>query len=164
MNEEKKEDVQEENDVLEQVKKVEKSIKAKILIDKIGELKKHAKQINELKECSIATLEELQLSKADVKRIIDYINELPDVKLTEREKADIREDVDDEMKDAQQKNENIFRNADIKHFLHNLPTAGFCADVDYALLENVSVGADSYTVTYSGTGDVGNTDTFSVRL
>ena len=39
-----------ELDVLDQVKKVEKAIKAKILIEKITELKQLAREVNEIKE------------------------------------------------------------------------------------------------------------------
>jgi hypothetical protein len=114
----------EDIDVLDNIKKVEKAIKAKILIEKIGELKKYAKEINVLKEQSLATLEELNLSEKDVKRVIDYINELPDVKLTEREKNDIHDEISDDMTENKTSNEKVFRNINVDKFL-NTPFVGY---------------------------------------
>ncbi len=86
-----------EPDILEQVKKVEKAVKAKLLIEKIAILKQHAREVNVLKEQSVATLEELNLSDKDIKRLIDYINELPEVKLTDKDKLAIREEAKEEV-------------------------------------------------------------------
>jgi macrodomain Ter protein organizer (MatP/YcbG family) len=145
---------QEEVDVLEQVKKVEKAIKAKILIEKIGELKTIAKEINELKEQSLATLEELQLSEKDMKRIIDYINELPDVKLTDKEKQKIRDEISEEMTGEKEENEKSFRDIDIEKFMKAAPFVGY----------SYSNTVDSSTTGFSTTagGYYAGSDTFTL--
>lgn len=114
-------------DILDQVKKVEKAIKAKVLIKKIGELKKIAKEVNELKEEMVATLEELGLSDKDIKRVIDFINELPDVKLTDREKKEIRETAQADVEETKAKEESEVEKMDITKLigLSNMPTGNF---------------------------------------
>lgn len=104
-------------DVLDQVKKIDKAIKAKLLIEKIAQLKEFAREVNVLREQSVATLEELDLSPKDIKRIIDYVNELPEVKLSERDKKEIRDDIHEEMGEQKTKTEKSFRDVDLEKLL-----------------------------------------------
>lgn len=104
-------------DILDQVKKIDKAIKAKLLIEKIAQLKTYAREVNELREKSVATLEELDLSPKDIKRIIDYINELPEVKLSERDKEEIRSDINEVMTEEKQETEKTFREVDLEKFM-----------------------------------------------
>lgn len=108
-------------DVLEQVKRVEKAIKAKMLIEKIAQLKQHAREINELKEKSVATLEALDLSDKDIKRVIDYINELPDVKLSEKDKKAIRDSVSEDVVEEKVEQEKQIREINIEKFFKDYP-------------------------------------------
>lgn len=104
-------------DILDQVKKIDKAIKAKLLIEKIAQLKEFAREVNVLREQSIATLEELDLSPKDIKRIIDYVNELPEVKLSERDKKEIRDDIHEEIGEQKTKTEKTFRDVDLEKLL-----------------------------------------------
>jgi uncharacterized protein YjiS (DUF1127 family) len=106
-----------EVDVLDQVKKIDKAVKAKLLIEKIAILKQYAREVNELREKSVANLEELGLSKKDIKRIIDYINELPEVKLSEKDKEAIRDEVNEELTEEKQTAEKSLREVDIEKLI-----------------------------------------------
>jgi len=82
-----------EGDVLDELRRIDKAVKAKVLVERITHLKKLARQMNELREETNATLDELGLSKSDAKRVVDYVNESPSVKLTQAEKTKINERV-----------------------------------------------------------------------
>ncbi len=79
-----------EGDILENLKKIDKAVKAKVLIEEIARIKSQAKQVLEIKSRINARLESLGVAQKDQKRIIDYVNELPEVKLTEGEVEKIR--------------------------------------------------------------------------
>ena len=57
----------------------------------LAEIKKKARQILELKEETTCILEELNVSAEDTKRIIDFVNSLSGVKLSEEDKKDLRQ-------------------------------------------------------------------------
>jgi hypothetical protein len=80
-------------DILDDIKKADKFIKAQLLIKKIGELKKLAKDVLLAKEKATIVLEEIGIKEKDIKRIIDFINESDDVKLTKVDREALREDV-----------------------------------------------------------------------
>lgn len=80
-------------DVLDQIKEIERMVKAQTLIKILSTLKQNAREILELKEETTALLEELGISETDSKRIIDFINNSSEVQLTEKDKKDIREEV-----------------------------------------------------------------------
>ncbi len=61
-------------------------------------MKEKAKQILTLKEESIALLEAISLSEKDQKRVIDYVNNLEEISLTEVEKKEIRTRTKEQMK------------------------------------------------------------------
>lgn len=79
------------SDVLEDIKKIDKAIKAKVLIEQITNIKKLAKKMNQLRYETTCILNELDVSEKDQKRIIDYVNELPEVKLSEDDEAEIED-------------------------------------------------------------------------
>ena len=93
MTKEKKDVTSGESDVLDQVRSFEKAVKANLLIKAIKELKRLARSVNELKEESLALLEEVGMSEKDSKRILDFVNESSEVKLSEDDKKNIRDGV-----------------------------------------------------------------------
>ena len=80
-------------DILDDVKKIEKFKKAQLLAEAIQEIKDYAKNILILKEKTNYLLEEIGISAEDSKKVIDYVNSL--VKLTEKDKKDIRQQAQD---------------------------------------------------------------------
>jgi len=92
MSDIKPEEKVEKDDILSEVKKVEKLVKAQLLIKTLSDVKKKAREIVELKEETDAILEEIGLSAEDAKRVIDYVNSLKSVQLSESDKKEIRED------------------------------------------------------------------------
>lgn len=166
-----------ELDVLEQVKRIDKAVKAKMLIEKIALLKEFAREINELREKSVAILEELGLSDKDMKRIIDYINELPEVKLSERDKKQIREEVSDDVDEEKESIEKTLRNIDLDKLMTITTTAGanstgawnLANGVTYTTSANVGEGVSMFLANASGASYVANLDdgaghTLSVKL
>ena len=77
-------------DILLDIRKIEARKKQALLAKKVSELKVLAKKINELKVESEYLIDEMGVSKEDAKRVVDFINELDDVKLTDEEKKEIR--------------------------------------------------------------------------
>lgn len=69
-----------ENDILDDVKKIEKIKKARMLSEALSELKDKAKQILILKKETEGLLKEIGLCETDRKKVIDYVNS--NVKLT----------------------------------------------------------------------------------
>jgi len=92
-----KEKIEKKPDVLEDVKEVDRKIRAKILYKKIGDIKEWAKEIATLKEKTELLLEELGVEKEDIKRLIDYATNSPEAQLTDADKKDLRETVKKEV-------------------------------------------------------------------
>lgn len=94
-----------ERTVLDQVKQVEAQIKKHLLMKKLADLKKMAKKRLEIQEETRLILDEIGIHGDDAKQVIDYINE--QVKLTESDKATIRErvtkDVEEEKVEIEEK-------------------------------------------------------------
>lgn len=80
----------EDNDILSDIRELETRKRKALLAKKIVDLKKVAKRINELKAETELLFEELHLTKEDSKRVIDFVNELDEVKLTASEREAIR--------------------------------------------------------------------------
>lgn len=100
-NETQKQDVKEEGaDVLDQVRKAEKIVKTHLLMKRLADLKKLARTIHEAKEESRQLLADIGMKDEDVKRVIDFVNELPEVQLSEGDRKDIRDRVRNEGKKA----------------------------------------------------------------
>lgn len=95
------------SDLLEEVKRIERAVRAKALAKMLVTLKQKAHEVLELKEYTKAVLEELGVEEGDQKRLIDWINSLDQVKLTKGDKEDIRDeahdDVTKERQDAEKK-------------------------------------------------------------
>jgi len=89
-----KDDKKEVNlDILDEVKKIEKMVQVAALRKMLVDIKKKARQILELKEETTYVLDELGISTEDSKRIIDFVNSLGEVKLSEEDKKDLRQRV-----------------------------------------------------------------------
>lgn len=93
MSEEKEENKADEFDILDEIKIAEKMIKRAMLLKTIGKLKKIAREILEAKEESNALLEAIGIDSKDAKRIIDFVNNLPEVRLTEKDKQKIVDEI-----------------------------------------------------------------------
>lgn len=81
-------------DILDDVKRVERAVKAKLLMNAISEIKERAREILELKEETTMILEEIGIDEKDIKRIIDFINN--SVSLTQSDKDKIRQSIKNE--------------------------------------------------------------------
>ena len=90
---------EQKTDILEDVKRAEKKVKAKLLLKKISELKEIAYEVNKLKAKMQIILEELDVSDKDAKRVIDYINEKSEVKLSDEDKRAIKKEVREDVSD-----------------------------------------------------------------
>ena len=87
--------------VLEQVKKIEKIKKAQVLAATMREIKEMAKSVLLLKEETNLIMEEIGISTADAKKVVDYVNSL--VELTESDKKDLKEKVKERHQEKEQK-------------------------------------------------------------
>ena len=76
-----------ELDVLDHLKRVEAKVKQAVVVKMVGEIKRMASQVLELKEKCTAVLTEVGLSAEDVKRVIDFVNNLPSVQLNDGDKV-----------------------------------------------------------------------------
>ena len=81
-----------ELDILDEVKNLEKVIKAKTLQRVVKKMKESARKVLELKEETHALLDTLKVSEKDSKRLIDFVNTLEEVTLSEMDKKGIKED------------------------------------------------------------------------
>jgi len=90
-------------DILEDVKEVDRRVRAKIVYDKIGKIKEWAKEVASLKEKTQVMLEELGVETADIKRLIDYATNSPEAQLTDADKKEIRDGVKEEVKEGREK-------------------------------------------------------------
>lgn len=84
-------------DILDQIKRAELAIKQATLIKMMGDVKRMASQVLELKEKCTAMLSEIGLSADDVKRVIDFVNNLSSVQLNDADRETIRKWAKDEV-------------------------------------------------------------------
>jgi len=106
-----------EPDILDEVKKIEKITKAQLLRKAVRKIKNYAREILELKEKTLIELEEIDIAKGEIKKVIDFVNSLPDVQLTENDKKELRDEVkksvkeerSDVEKEVEKKGLDIFR-------------------------------------------------------
>lgn len=80
-----------EFDAFEAVRKHEKLVKARLFIKSLEQIKKLSREILESKEKCLAILEEVGIKDAEIKKVIDFVNET--VKLTEEDRKDIRQSI-----------------------------------------------------------------------
>lgn len=91
---------------LDRLKKIEKRTQLKALSNVLSEIKRMARDVLILKEEGLIMLEELGLDKKEIKGIIDWINSLKDIQISEEDRKDIKErakgKVKQEKKEAEQ--------------------------------------------------------------
>lgn len=129
-----------EVDVLDQIRKADKLIKQQLLLKKLKDIKKMARQILELKEQSVMILEEIGIEAGDVKRVIDFINESSDVKLTEEDRNDLRRSIKDSVKSKK----NEIHNELEKHIEKN-PFIGYSTTTSSLGSQAQTIGGLTYT-------------------
>jgi len=98
----KKEEKNKPRDILDDVRRNESRIKRALFLSHFSCMKEMAHQRLCLQEELRATCEQLGLSKDDTKRVIDFINESDDVRLTESDIEDVAEKVRDTLSDSRQ--------------------------------------------------------------
>lgn len=98
-------------DILDQVRKAEKVIKTHLLIKRIAALKVLAKEVRSAKKEAHLLLEDIGIEGKDVKRVIDFVNDLPETQLSRedvkkiknkvrRETKEVREEIQEKMEEA----------------------------------------------------------------
>lgn len=80
-------------DPLDTLRKIDKKEKMKELKKMMYKLKEIQKTINIAKQESEEILEQMDFDKKDIKRIIDFVGEMSDVKLNNKEQRDIEEKI-----------------------------------------------------------------------
>lgn len=93
----------EKSDILEDLKEVDRKVRAKIVYEKMSDIKDWAKEIATLKEKTQMLLEELGVEAVDVKRLIDYATNSPEAQLSKSEREDLREEIRDDIKSSREK-------------------------------------------------------------
>ena len=144
-------------DVLDQIKNIEKTVKAKMLIQSISELKKMCKEVSTLKEKCVITLEEIGIDEVDIKRIIDFVNELPEVKLTSDDKKSIRDTIKNSTKNQR---ENVAKKIGEEIDLHNynyISAAGTTSTAN-------SIGYTTSATSVNFVGGMGGNQQLSVNV
>ena len=105
------------NSFLEELKYIEKDKNREILKKTLQDLKQKAKDIFKLKLETTIWLNQFDLEDCDKKAIIDWINNLPDVKLSEKDKKEIESDIKRKYKE---RIENFKKNNEIENWrIHN---------------------------------------------
>jgi len=90
-----KANMEKKKDILEDVKELDKKVRAKVVYSKLKDIKSWAWDIAALKMKTQLLLEELGVEEADIKRLIDYSTNSQEAQLT---KSDI-EEIKDEVKE-----------------------------------------------------------------
>lgn len=86
-------------EVLDDLKKIEEQKKKKLLVKSLNKLKEKAKEVLTLKEETNVILNSLWLSTKEQKQIIDWINSLDDVQLSDNDKKEIADEIKEDMKE-----------------------------------------------------------------
>jgi len=135
-------------DILDQVKEAEAIMRKRMLLKQISELKKLCKKVLETKKECEMTLTECNVSEEDAKRLIDYLNSLPEVQLKKEDISAIRAKI---KKKAVEVSEEIKKEAE-----KYPPYIGYTG---VAGTNWTNAMADKYTVSYSAgtTGSTGAT-------
>jgi hypothetical protein len=93
----------EKKDILEEVKELDRRVRAKIVYEKLSDIKRWAREIAELKQKTQFLLEELGVEDADIKRLIDYATNSPEAQLSKKDIADLKDGVRDMIADSKKK-------------------------------------------------------------
>lgn len=105
------------NNILEDLKKIEDTSNKELLIKTLKELKAKAKEVYKLKLETQSWLDLFDLTPEDKKSIIDWINNLPDVKLSEEEKNEIKKQIEKKFKIIKEQKEEEKSNSWIEDYL-----------------------------------------------
>jgi hypothetical protein len=97
------EKLEKKKDILEDVKELDRKVRAKVVYEKISDIKEWAKEISTLKQKTQLLLEELGVETEDIKRLIDYATNSPEAQLTKSDLDNLRESVKDIIKDSKKK-------------------------------------------------------------
>lgn len=95
-----------DNTPLEQLKELQKKQEKLLLVKTLTYLKEQAKKVLKCKALINESLKQLNVKDEDSKAIIDWINSLNDVKLSEDDDIDIEDEVKEMLKDKKKKVEN----------------------------------------------------------
>jgi len=82
-----------ENNVLDDLRDAEKQIKMTMLVKNLAKLKELAKDVLIAKETMNVYLDQLGMTEAEKKKVIDFINSLSEVRVTKRDEDSIAEEV-----------------------------------------------------------------------
>jgi len=87
--------MEEENDVdiLDEVKKIDRVKRRQLLLTEFEKVKQLAKQVIESKEKCKMILEEVGLKEEDIKKVIDFVNSMDEVKLSDSKRENLRDTV-----------------------------------------------------------------------
>lgn len=92
-----------ENNALDQLKDIEQKKQKAVLIKALKFLKQKAKEVLAAKYATNEILKQLNISKDDQKAIIDWVNQLQDVKLSDDDETVIEDEVKDFIADKKKK-------------------------------------------------------------
>ena len=92
----------ENKSVLDDLKKIEEQKKKNLLIKSLNKLKEKAREVMTIKEETNAILNNLWLSTKEQKQIIDWINSLDDVQLSNDDRKEIADEMKEEMKEEKE--------------------------------------------------------------
>jgi len=136
-------------DVLDEIREVDKAVRRALLIKVLSHLKYISRKILRYKLLISEELKAMGMSDEDTKRIIDFINESTEVKLTDEEKKEIQRDAKDSIRDKKKSIEGEMEKRAVPNsdnvFYANLGTA--------APNQNYNQ-ADNFTYTTSNSGDL----------
>jgi len=148
-----KNEVKKEDDILSQIKEVERIKKQVLLMRSIKQLRIIAKKVLSAKKEMDYLLEELFLSKEDKKRVIDFINSQEDVQLNKSEKKNIKDQVKKELEGEKKKIEE----QEEKQWVNLKSYKGYPGVPGYNGYNNYTVPQSTintyYTTTTSGISD-----------
>lgn len=137
-------------DILEEIRAVDKMVKRALLFKVLSHLKYISRKMLRYKELVRAELKEMGVSEDDSKRIIDFINESADVKLTEDDLKSIRKDARDSIQEKKKEIEKGMEKNDVPFYsTPNIPSGiqmgKLSGDYYYNQTDNIY-----YTSTASG--------------
>lgn len=118
---------------LDSLKDTEEKIKKKAMANALTEMKGYARDVLNLKFKMLKKLEQFGLDEKEIKGIIDWINSLPDVQLSEKDKKDIENEVKEEV---------VVEKKEAEDFINTLPDFNY-----YNGAVPMPIGGTTYTNT-----------------
>ncbi len=128
-----------EHDILDDVRKAEKAIKMQLLVKQLAVLKGLAREILEAKAKSEMILQDIGVSEADIKRVIDFVNSSPEVQLTEEDKKELRDEI---RSDGQEARKEVQKKIESNPSFYASLTGATSNSVNYM---SAGIGGTSYT-------------------